>query len=125
MLHEKIVEKINAKEQQIEKHQSNIKKSEAKIASDREKIKMLQAEIDSLNVDAIFSIAKSASMNMTEVRSLLTDMVESMPVAESDGQGSGEQALDGQASGERVLVEQVLEEQAAEVQVQEDGGEMI
>ena len=103
MLHEKIVEKINAKEQQIEKHQSSIKKSEAKIASEREKIKVLQAEIDSLNVDAIFSIAKSASMNMTEVRSLLTDIVESMPVAETDGQGSGEQVLEEQAPEEQVL----------------------
>ena len=68
-------EKIQAKREAIKKIEDSIAKKQAKMELERQKIKNSEQEIEELAVFDIKNLAKEANMPITELRSVLQDLL--------------------------------------------------
>lgn len=68
-------EKIQAKREAIKKIEDSIAKKQAKMELERQKIKNPEQEIEELAVFDIKNFAKEANMPITELRSVLQDLL--------------------------------------------------
>ncbi len=83
-------EKIQAKRESIKKIKQSIEKKKEKIESEQQKIKKLEQEIEELAVFDIKNLAKEANMPITELRSVLQDLLsESSKKVDESGSKEG------------------------------------
>lgn len=77
-------EKIESKRQAIDKCREVINKYQTKISDESKKIKKLEEEIDQLAIFDIKCLAKEANLPITELRSVLSDLLTESSAALSD-----------------------------------------
>lgn len=86
-------EKIEAKRKLITKIKDNIKKYQEKIDSENKKIKKLENDIDQLAIFDIKNLAKEANLPITELRSMLSDLLSESSADESSHEGESENEI--------------------------------
>lgn len=86
-------EKIEAKRTLITKIKDNIKKYQEKIDSENKKIKKLENDIDQLAIFDIKNLAKEANLPITELRSMLSDLLSESSADESSHEGESENEI--------------------------------